>query len=69
MECPPGMTDAEEDDVLALIECIYGLVNAARQYHKKAVKVLHKIGFNGGEVDSCLFWKQYEKGVCGNICG
>ncbi len=31
MECPPGMTDAEEDDVLALNKCIYGLVQAARQ--------------------------------------
>ncbi len=51
MKCPPGITDAEEDDVLALNKCIYGLVQAARQYHKKAVEVLPKIGFNGGEVD------------------
>ncbi|KAL7470265.1 hypothetical protein ACHAXS_011897 [Conticribra weissflogii] len=47
-ECPPGMTDAEEDDV-------------ERQYHKTAVEVLHEIVFNGEDVDSCLFWKQYEK--------
>ncbi len=25
MKCPPGMTDAEEDDALALNKCIYGL--------------------------------------------
>ena len=26
MECPPGMTDAKNDDILALNQCIYGLV-------------------------------------------
>ncbi len=36
IESPPGMTDAKENDVLALNECIYSLVKAARQYHKKA---------------------------------
>ncbi len=63
MECPPGMTDVKQNEVLALNKCIYGLVQAARQYHKKAVEVLHKIGFKGGDVNPCLFWKQYEKGV------
>ncbi len=63
MECPPGLTDAEKDDVLAFNKCIYGLVQAARQHHKKAVKVLFKTGFNGGEVDPCLILKQYEKDV------
>ncbi len=48
---------------LAFNKYIYGLVQAARQYHKKAVEVLQKIGFNGGEVDPYLFWKRYEKGV------
>ncbi len=57
------MTDAEDDDFLILNECIYGLVQAARQYHKKVIEFLQKIGFNGGEIDPCLFWKQYEKGV------
>ncbi len=57
MKCPPGMTDVEEDEVLALIKCFFGLVQAAKQYHKKDVEVLHKISFNGGEVASCLFWK------------
>ncbi len=56
------MTDAEEDDVLALNKSIYDLVQAARQYHKTAVKFC-VIGFNGGEVDPYLFWKRYEKGV------
>ncbi len=59
MKCPPGMTVAE-NDVLALNKCIYVLVQAARLYHKKAIEVLCKIGFNGRQVDLCLFWKQYE---------
>ncbi len=65
------MTDAEEDDVLALNKCIYGLVQVVRQYHKKAVEVLRKNEFNGGEVDPCLFWERYGKGIVfsGNICG
>ncbi len=57
------MTDAEEDVFLTLNKCVEGPVQAARLYHKKAFEVLHKIGFNGGEVDQCLFWKQCDKGV------
>ncbi len=48
------MTDAVDDDVLALNKCIYDLVQAARQYHKRDLEVLCKIGFNGGDVDTCL---------------
>ncbi len=29
MECPPEMTDVEEDNVLALNKCICGLLQAA----------------------------------------
>ncbi len=36
---PLGMTDAEEDDVLALNKCNYGLGQVATQYHKKAGEV------------------------------
>ncbi len=32
MKCQPGMTDAGENDVLALNKLIYGLVQAARQH-------------------------------------
>ena len=45
MECPPEMTDAKVDEILALNQCIYGLVQAGRQYHKKAVDILCEIGF------------------------
>ena len=32
MECPPGMPGVGPQDILALLMCIYGLVQAARQY-------------------------------------
>ena len=64
MECPPGMAGAADDDVLLLLQCIYGLVQAARQYYKKVVKILKQIGFTGGDVDPCLFTKRSEKGIC-----
>ncbi|EJK77615.1 hypothetical protein THAOC_00541 [Thalassiosira oceanica] len=63
MECPPGMVGAKEDDVLLLNKSIYGLVQAARQYHKKAVEILRKMGFQGGDVDPCLFWKRSKLGI------
>ncbi len=40
------------------IKYIYGLVQAVRKYHKKVDEVLYNIGFNGREVDPCLFWTQ-----------
>ncbi len=57
------MANTKENDDLALNKCLYGLVQAARQYYNKAVEVLCKIGFNGGEVETSLFWNKYEKGV------
>ena len=64
MECPQGMQDTTKDDVLLFTACIYGLVQAARQYYKKVVKILKEIGFTGGDVDPCLFCKQSDKGIC-----
>ena len=58
MECPPGMKDGTRDMILFLNKCIYGLVQAARQYHKHFVTILKKIGFTGGDVDPCLFSKE-----------
>ena len=60
MECPPGMK-SKADEILILGQCIYGLVQSARPYHKKAVEILRKIGFVGGEVDPYLFMKRSEK--------
>ncbi|KAL7448199.1 hypothetical protein ACHAXS_000132 [Conticribra weissflogii] len=42
MECTQGFAGAEEDDILTLNECIYGLLQMARQNREKAVK--HKKG-------------------------
>ena len=41
MKFPPGMTGSEQ--VLLLLKCIYGLVQAARQYHKKFVTIIKSI--------------------------
>ena len=62
MECPPGMTGVTEENALALLKCIYGLVQAARQYYKKFVAILKKIGFKGGDVDPFLFTRHDSNG-------
>ena len=33
----------------------------AGQYHKKAVTILKKISFEGGEVDTCLYVRESTK--------
>ena len=47
IECPKGMDTESDDEILILDKCIYELVQSARQYHKKAVAILKKIGFEG----------------------
>ena len=44
-------------------KCIYSLVQAVRQFYKKAVEVLKKFGFIGGNVNPCLYVKKSEKGI------
>ena len=51
------------DEVLELLHSIYGLVQAARQYYKKFISVLKKIGFKGGYPDPCLLTRKNESGV------
>ena len=55
MECPQGMADVKKDDCIILKKCIYGLIQAARQYYKKAVEILKNSGFEGGNIDPCLY--------------
>ena len=55
MDCPEGMVDIAEDEALLLQSTIYGLVQSARQYYKKATSILKELGFTGGTVDPCLF--------------
>jgi len=53
MDLPNGMMGFE-DECLLLLKAIYRLVQAARQWHKKLIDVLKKIGFKGGIADPCL---------------
>ena len=57
------MIGVTNKDVLLLKKCIYGLVQAARQYHKKAVEILKNIGFSGGTIDPCLFLRENKSGL------
>ena len=54
MECPQGISDVGKDNCIILNQCIYGLVQSARQYYKNALKILKKLGFVGGYVNPCL---------------
>ena len=63
MECPQGMADVKKDDCVILNKCIYGLVQAACQYYKKAVEILKSSGFVGGNIDPCLYVKKSMKGI------
>lgn len=70
MECPLGMKEVglgdvnSEEDAVLLLQSIYGTVQSARQYFKKAVRILKEIGFTGGDMDPCLFWRKSSKGTC-----
>ena len=50
MECPQGMSNND-------------LVQAARQHHKKTVKILQNSGFVRGYVNPCLYMKKSAKGI------
>ena len=63
MECPQGMKGVKKDDCIILKKCIYGLIQAARQYYKKAVEILKSSGFEGGIIDPCLYVKRSAKGI------
>ena len=63
MDCPEGMESAKEDECLQLQHTIYGLVQAARQFWKKLVSILKKIGFEGGQAGPCLMMRKDKKGV------
>ena len=61
MDCPEGMVGVKEDETILLQSTIYGLVQSARQYYKKATSILKDLGFLGGTVDPCLFHRETEK--------
>ena len=63
MECPQGMSDITKDHCFILNKCIYGLVQAAHQYYKKAVEILKSSGFVRGSIHPCLYVKKSMKGI------
>ena len=63
MECPQGMANVKKDDCIILKKCIYGFIQAAWQYYKKAMEILKNWGFEGGSIDPCLYAKRSAKGI------
>ena len=46
-----------------LNKCIYGLVQAVRQYYKKAAEILKKLALIDDNVNPCLYGKKSEKSI------
>jgi Reverse transcriptase (RNA-dependent DNA polymerase) len=62
MDCPNGMTHFR-DECLYLQKAIYGLVQAARQFFKKFIRIMTNIGFKQSVVEPCLLYKKDENGI------
>ena len=58
------MERVEEKEALKLEKAIYGLIQTTRQFFKKIQDSLIQAGFKSSEVDSCLVYKEDQKGVC-----
>ena len=63
MDHPQGMANVKKDDCIILNKFIYGLVQAACQYYKKAMELLKSLGFVWGSTDLCLYVKKSTKGI------
>ena len=61
MICPEGLEICDDECVL-LKKSIYGLVQAARQWYKKFVQMLKRIGFESCLADPCLLCKKESNG-------
>ena len=62
MDCPDGM-EHDPEDCLLLLKAIYGLVQSARQFFKKFVSILRKIGFVPSSADPCLMIRRCNLGM------
>ena len=63
MKGPQGMPNVQKDDFIILNGCIYGFIQALRQYFKKAIKILMNLELMGGNVDPYLYMKKSAKGI------
>ena len=50
-----------KDNWVVLKKCIYGLASAMKKYYKKAVKIVKRSVFNGGNVDPSPNMKKCDK--------
>ena len=69
MKIPVGLSKYtgktyDENDCVILDKSIYGLVQAARQFHKKLLDVMtRKLGFEKCKADECLLWRSTRDGT------
>ena len=67
MDVPDGYKEVLNEETagecLRLERLLYGLVQAAHQFWKKAVEVLRSIGFVGGQADPCLMTRTNNDGT------
>ena len=54
MECPDGLPH-KDDKVVLLKKLLYGLVQAARQFHKKWTEVLSKLGYTQSKTEPSFY--------------
>ena len=64
MEAPEGLGLDKDKECVLLKKSIYGLVQAARMYFLKFMKVLRIIGFVGGNADPCMMVRRNNNGIC-----
>jgi hypothetical protein len=53
----------KKNECLILKKTIYGLIQSAKEFHKKLVLALKGFGFQGNSVDPCLWTKYTEHGI------
>ena len=56
------LSDVCKDECIILNKCINSLIHATMQYYVKAVEILKRMTFIGGNVDPCLYAKKSKKG-------
>jgi len=55
MKGPPGY-DIGDGNCLSMLKCIYGLVQAPRQYYMLCREVYQKAGMKQLQTDECVFY-------------